>query len=57
MTYTYRIPGRVPTDDLVIEVRIVEQRTAYGHDRAQITPIAGTGRRWVNLASLRESDP
>ena len=35
-------------------VRIVDTRQIYGRDEVKITPVNGTGSRWVNINKLSE---
>jgi hypothetical protein len=47
-TMLYRLNG------LEFSVRVIDMKQAYGVARAEITPIGGNGRIWVNLDSLCE---
>lgn len=51
--YTLCWMGYGPTSgDLTVEVTVLQTKKAYGVPRALVTPVAGSGQRWVNLASL-----
>lgn len=39
-------------EGLTFLVTVTEVRKSYGRLDANITPMAGTGRRWVNAANL-----
>ena len=39
-------------DELRIDVLILKTRQAYGRTDALITPVQGTGEKWVNLKQL-----
>lgn len=64
-TYGYTVPGR-PGDEnitrspLIVPVTVLARKTAWGHDRVQITPVGGSGSRWVaadKLVSLELAQP
>lgn len=42
-----------PITGLVVQVRIVDIRQVFGRTDAQITPLKGSGRAWVNLTALK----
>lgn len=44
-------------EDLKIEVTIIGKRNVYGRDEVEITPVAGSGSKWVRLEGLVNSDP
>jgi hypothetical protein len=44
----------LPTGDLILAVRVLQLRSAYGREDAQITPISGSGTTWVAAYRLRE---
>ncbi|KLL09883.1 MULTISPECIES: hypothetical protein [Protofrankia] len=48
-TATWR-PGTV--GGIVIEVRIIDVKWSYGQQRAQVTPVAGSGEQWVQCDRL-----
>lgn len=39
--------GSMTIDTLSFAVRIIEARTRYGHLDYRVTPLAGSGERWV----------
>ena len=41
------------TGQLFVAVRIVDTRTVYGRDDAQIAPIEGSGLQWVQVSNLQ----
>jgi len=43
----------LPCEGMMVSVRITDAKNSYGADRVQITPVAGSGSRWVNLTSIR----
>lgn len=43
-------------DGLMFQVKITNAKNTYGQDRLQIKPVAGTGEKWVNIASLKFED-
>jgi hypothetical protein len=51
-TYGYRILGRDGHGDLTVPVTVVATKSVYGHDRVQITPVGGSGKRWVDASKL-----
>lgn len=49
--YVGRI-ARLPMDNLVIEVAVVSQGWAFGHDLVEVEPVRGEGRQRVRVDSL-----
>ena len=45
-TYKDRF-GTIAVDDLSVEVRIADARLRFGHLDLLVTPVAGSGQRWV----------
>ena len=39
--------GTIAVDDLMVEVKIADARLRFGHLDLLVTPVAGTGERWV----------
>ncbi len=55
ITTTESLPKLIPTytlDGLTFEVLIMEQKTAYGRPIVKITPLNGSGTKWVNLSKI-----
>ena len=50
-------PGRTASASLIVQVRVTAEHTAYGVPRVRITPIAGSGSRWVNRSRLGPAEP
>ena len=42
-----------PQDGITIDVRVIDIKSSFGSIRYEITPISGTGKKWVNEESLR----
>ncbi len=40
-------------NDLVVRIKILDYRNTWGCERYLITPVTGSGERWVNITSLR----
>lgn len=50
--------GAIDADGLSIHVRINEARTRYGHLDLLVTPLAGSGQRWVEYKNIEiDGDP
>jgi hypothetical protein len=47
--------AQLPCEGMMISVRITDAKNSYGSDRVLITPVSGSGSRWVNLSSLKIS--
>ncbi len=39
--------------ELVVRVTVLDYKNTWGCERYSITPVAGTGKIWVNITSLR----
>lgn len=39
--------GTIAVDDLMVEVKIADARLRFGHLDLLVTPVAGSGERWV----------
>lgn len=39
-------------DDLKIEVKVVATRTIFGREEVEVSPVAGSGTKWVNKDKL-----
>jgi hypothetical protein len=39
--------GLIAVDDLMVEVKIADARLRFGHLDLLVTPVAGSGERWV----------
>ena len=44
--------GTIESDRLTIPVRIMDGRTAYGRQDVLVTPLEGSGERWVDAARV-----
>ena len=42
---------------LTFRVRILETRRIYGRDEVKITPVAGSGEKWVRAEKIKEEAP
>jgi len=43
---------------LKIEVKVIKEKTDFGHRQFLVIPVAGSGERWINEESLLNSvDP
>jgi hypothetical protein len=41
----------ITLDSLLIDVKILEHKRSYGRDRWLVTPVAGTGEKWIEKIS------
>lgn len=48
-----RLPIRLPSTDIEIEVVVLDARTSFGRKDWQVAPVAGTGDAWVAEATLK----
>ncbi len=39
-----------------VEVRVLDHKFSYGHDRYLVTPVAGSGQAWVEKMTPKEED-
>ncbi len=39
--------GMIAVDDLLVEVKITDARLRFGHLDLLVTPVSGSGERWV----------
>ena len=39
--------GMITVDDLLVEVKITDARLRFGHLDLLVTPVSGSGERWV----------
>ncbi len=44
--------GNIYLDGLTVRVRVLDAKTVVGRIEVLVTPIEGSGERWVNLDSL-----
>jgi hypothetical protein len=44
--------ARIKVGNMLVNVRVVDARSAYGRDDVLITPVNGEGRQWVRLTSI-----
>jgi hypothetical protein len=44
--------ARIKVGAMLVLVKVVDARSAYGRDDVLITPQAGEGRQWVRLTSI-----
>ena len=44
--------GTVFLDGLMVKVKIVDFKQSYGRDRWLVTPISGTGEKWIEQNPL-----
>jgi len=51
-TGSITIPSR-QIDDMSVFVRIIDVANQYGNVRVLVEPIAGTGKTWMNLTSVK----
>lgn len=49
-----RLPIRMPSDTIDIEVVVMDKRSAFGRTDWQVSPVAGSGACWVSEASLTD---
>jgi len=50
--------GAIEANGLSVDVKINDARTRYGHLDLSVTPLAGTGERWVEYKNIAiNSDP
>lgn len=40
--------------DLVIEVKIIDVKLAWGKERYQVTPVSGEGEAWFETINLKK---
>lgn len=45
--------GRKIAQPLSFPVKVLAHKMAYGRIFCQVTPVGGTGRRWINVEKLR----
>lgn len=45
--------GVVPHGDLIFDVTITNVKRSYGKDRYEVTPVAGTGKTWVEIINTK----
>lgn len=43
----------IKIDNLTFEVRIIDTKRSYGHALALITPVSGSGEKWVRVENLK----
>ena len=41
---------------LVVLVKVLDSRVCYGREQYSITPVSGSGQRWVDVGSLIHGD-
>ncbi len=41
------------TEKVLVGIRVVDARTAYGRAQLRIEPLSGRGRRWVDVESTQ----
>lgn len=44
--------GTVELDGLQVKVSVLDEKFAYGRIDAKVTPVEGSGERWVNLGRI-----
>jgi hypothetical protein len=45
--------GFINFDGLKVKVKVIDSRKSFGRDDVLITPIAGSGEKWIDLNSLQ----
>ena len=46
--------GAINAEGLTVQVRILDVKETYGRLRWLVTPVAGSGERWVERVSIRD---
>lgn len=56
MNYKGKHAHYAPTRDLYFTVKILDSKMAYGRTLVYISPLNGTGEKWVDLNSVTVLD-
>lgn len=48
--------GYIRDEGLLIQVSVLDTKTAWGSTLVEVTPVAGSGTKWISTSSLRLDD-